>query len=295
MRIIPIQQFNRQTIDLDKIRADAGNPDLQESDIFDFPKFLICRNGMTANGDEISAEAQRSAVSQWVGKPIVIDHDLKHTNQQVGRIYDAWVEETNGETVTYGRAWALKAKDDKEKDLQKKIKNRQHREMSLAANINRAICSSCKSNLELPRFACPKGCPDGHPIHQDITPVHVSFVADPAVEGAGLVTHSSANSGDDQSLHRLAEDGRLFREWTTNEFSKWYRLNNKTISAEEIKTLTDKLSAREMLTFARIEQDRYREAIPSGEQQLTAPEETEGPVMRSVEEIKQSFRKGKTI
>lgn len=294
MRTITIKQFNQQTIDIEKIRAVAANPSLSADDVFDFPKFVIARSGRNHNRTDITGDAQKSAVNEWVGKPVYFkDHELKSDNQ-IGRIYDSWTEDKDGETITYGRAFAVKCKEDE--DLHKKIKNRQHSEMSCGYEPVKSQCNKCGADTLNSHCPTHEKMPDYCARDMEFHPDHVSFTGNPAVEGAGLCNHSrEEHLTESLSNARLMADGQLFRDWTRAEFSKWFRLNNKTTSAEEIESLTDRLTAKEMLTFARIEQSRFQEVIPSGQQQLTAPESSDVESPRSAEEIKQSFRKGNTI
>jgi hypothetical protein len=92
-------------------------------------------------------------------------------------------------------------------------------------------------------------------------------------------------------LRALAADGEIFRSWASQEFTTWFKRNNPTISAEEMEALTGKLTAKEMVTFARVEQARFSEALPDGRQQLQAPEERQAEYV-SPEEIKSRMMKG---
>lgn len=292
MRVTTIRQYQQNDLDLEKVRAVAGNPDLTADEVFLFPKMVIARSGRNHNRTNITPEGQKAAVADWIGKPILYkDHEMK-TDNQIGRIYESWTEDVDGETVTYARAFGCKAKDDKEADRQKKIKNRIHCELSCAYECLRSECSVCKADTTKGDCAIHAAMPEYCARDLEFKPNHVSFTGDPAVEGAGLVTNARQ---DDESLRLLAEDGRLFREWAGQEFSKWYRLNNRDAKQADIDSLTERLTAREMLTFARVEQAEYHKVIPSGAQQLVAPESSDVELPRSAEEIKQSFRKGNTI
>ena len=92
-------------------------------------------------------------------------------------------------------------------------------------------------------------CPQGHVIGQnahardlEFIPDHISFVGRPGVEGAGLVASTDQNKllkvfasiGETpeevetnlKTLQQQAEDGKEFRQWVTEEFTKWYELTN---------------------------------------------------------------------
>ena len=105
-------------------------------------------------------------------------------------------------------------------------------------------------------------------------------------------------------LFRCADDrfttyveARVDEYGATSEFIKWYGLTNDDASDEEITTLASKLSAKELIHLGRIQRERYREVIPTGEQMTAATptkdDDTEAnPIPRSEEEIRQSFKKG---
>ena len=296
IREIPIRQYQQATIDLNKIRAVAGNPDLQESEVFDFPPFVICRSGRNHNRTDITGEGQRAAVGEWVGKPVYFkDHEMKADNQ-IGRIYDAWVKDEGGATVTYGRAFAVKTDDDA--DLQAKIRNRQHKEMSCAYDVVKSACSVCGTDTTTAHCVTHEKQSDYMARDLAFAPHHLSFTGDPAVPGSGLVTHAREQQDPEalKTLTRDAEDGREFRRWASAEFAKWYGLANPGVHQDEVKGLTEKLSAREMVTLARVQHERFKEIIPDGRQQLTAPQDatapSEGPQFKNVNDYFRSNDNG---
>lgn len=231
---ISMREFRRAP-DLDKIRSVAGNPELDPADVCDFGSFLICRSG-TFNGYEITNEAQKQAVGGWIGKQILYQDHVKQVSNQIGRIYDAWTVEHDGEIETYGRGFGVRTDD--LSDVFKRIENGVHREMSCGF------------------YETANG----------FEPDHISFVSDPAIEGAGLVL----NSADHARLSKLAQDGETFRQWASDEFRRWYQRSYPQATADESETLSEKLSAREMVTLARIEKTRFAEALPDGRQMTFA-------------------------
>lgn len=276
MRLVQVRQYQTQSLDLDKIRRVAGNSELTPEEVFDFPKMVICRSGKNHNRTEITREGQQAAVAEWIGKPVYFrDHETTAENQ-IGRVYDAWVEEVGGETITYGRAFAIRTDD--EADLQAKIKNRIHQEMSCGYEVLKSACSICANDTTLADCVLHSKQPEYFARDLEIKPDHISFVGRPAVEGAGLTAHSRQADEADPALQRLAEDGKVFREWTSQEFTRWYGLNNPQSTQEEIEGLTSKLSAREMIRLSRIEQSRFKEIIPDGRQKTMAPVEEQGSV-----------------
>lgn len=295
MRITPIRENRSTDIDLDKIRRVAGNGDLSEADVFDFGVFVIARSGVNRNATDITAEGQRGAVAGWIGRPIYFrDHETEADNQ-IGRIYDAWTDDRSGETVTLGRGYGVKTDD--LKDVFARISAGVHREMSCGYEPVRSVCSACDSDLDSQTFST---CPKGHRVGSDgvfakdieFQPDHISFVGRPAVEGAGLVLASA----DHARLSRLAQDGETFREWASSEFRRWYQRSNPTATADESETLSEKLSAREMVALARIERARFAEALPDGRQVTIATPDPEAesvttaPTFKSFNDV---FRKGK--
>lgn len=288
LRNITIRQYTTRQLDMQKIRSVANNPELDESQVFDFGTFIIARSGRNHNNTEITADGQKAAVEQWIGKAILFeDHKLESPNQ-IGRIYDAWVDKQDGETVTLGRGFGIVTDD--HKDLFSRIKNRIHSELSCGYEPVRSLCSLCEHELDLSTNSCPQG----HGIGMDgfyardveFMPNHLSFTANPAVEGAGLVAASRTNSQHDQ----LTKDGETFRTWACKEFITWYKRNNPTTSDDETKNLANRLSAKEMLTFARVEESKFRETLGSGKQLSVTTKEDEQEELITFKDIKDIYQ-----
>ncbi len=294
MKTTIVKQYTKSPIDLELIKKIAGNANLTTEEIFQFPTFIIARSGLNRNHSDITPEGQRTAAKQWIGKAILFrDHESSSSNQ-IGRIYDSWVEEVNGETITYGKGYGILTSD--HKDIYKRIENRIHSEMSCAYEIVKSVCSECGADL----IGSQKNeCPQGHVIGQnahardlEFIPDHISFVGRPGVEGAGLVASedqqrmlkvfsSIGNNPEEietnlKALKRDAEDGREFRVWAADEFVKWYTMSNPEANSDAVNTLAEKLTVREMLALGRIEKERFHEVMPSGKQFCeTSPPETE--------------------
>lgn len=286
MRETTIRQFSSGEIDLEQIRKVAGNKELTADEVFDFPPFIIARSGRNHNRSDISAEGQKAAVTGWIGKPVYFEDHRTEARNQIARIYHAETKDENGETVTIGRAYAIKTESNR--DLLTSIRNGIHREMSCGYEITKSVCNLC--GIDVLTADCPQHASDEKYYVRDLefTPDHVSFVGRPGVEGAGLIAASRKQSTDPQ-LTKLAEDGKAFRSWAADEFGKWYGLTNPNASDETVKDLTGRLSASEMLTFARIEKDRYHEVVPDGRQQLEAPEQTETTAQKHYKSEKEIF------
>lgn len=285
MRTSTIRQNASDAPDMDKIRKVAGKPDLNEGDVFNFPVFVIARSGINRNHSDITGEAQKAAVKEWVGKAILYrDHESSSSNQ-IGRIYDAWTEDRPGETVTLGKGYGIRTHD--LESIFKRIEGGIHREMSCGYEPTKSVCSNCNADLAGPsRMDCPNGHVMGRDAHaRDLAfqPDHISFVARPAVEGAGVVhvtgeairLYMETGKGDLPNdltetlsgLRRAADDGRIFREWVTAQFIKWHRMVlDDPWPVQEIEELASKLTAKEMIRLGRIERDRFSEVIPTGQQ-----------------------------
>lgn len=298
LKTVPVtREYELGDDDLSRIRQLANNDELSADELFTFGPFVIARSGVNRNHTDITPDAQKAAVNKWIGKAILSkDHESK-TENQIARIYRTALEETDGATVTKGWAYAVKTSD--HADLFSRIRNGIHKEMSCAYDLVKSVCSACGSTLEGPEMM---RCPQGHGIGADgvfardveIEPDHVSFVARPAVEGAGLIAAGAVDaatlktfmetgkgdvpadvSGALHELRRDAEDGREFRSWAEQEFKRWFKTTNRDMTDDEIASMTDGLSAKHMMRLARIERDRFHEVIPSGEQQTTAEFEEE--------------------
>lgn len=284
MRIIETREYKSEP-DLDKIRSVAGNPELTTDQVFDFGTFVVCKSGVNRNGTDITAEGQKAAVNDWIGVPIYFkDHETEASNQ-IGRIYDSWIEERHGETVTLGKGFGVMTSD--LADIFTRIENKIHKEMSCAYEPTKSVCSECNSDLIGDHFMV---CGNGHSVGRDgvyaldlaFVPDHISFVGRPGVEGAGLIAADDQNKmlrvfadlGDDpeqtiQELRRDAEDGKEYRSLVRAEFVRWYGLSNKDANGEEIELLADKLSAKEMAQIAKMDKERFNSLLPGGGKQLS--------------------------
>ena len=303
-KTIPIKLYSQSNVDIAIVREVADNPDLDESKVFFFGPFLICASGRNFNSTELDGEAQRTVVKAWAGLPIYygeIDHDEKARNQ-VARIYDAWTEERNGRTETWGKGYGIWTNGNK--DLFDEIDGKVKKEMSCGIDVSKSVCSVCAAEIDLSNQPAFFGsCPNGHTAGQDgcyfrdveWQPVHLAFVGRPGIEGAGLTeaaseadttalrTYLRTGKGElapdlaepIQSLRRQAAEGQEFREWAEAEFRKWYRSNHPSDPSENVDDLASRLTAREMVRLARIERDRFHELVGDGSQQTFAEMEDE--------------------
>lgn len=293
-------------LDLNAVRKVAGNSELTAEQVFNFGTFVIARSGKNHNATEITAEGQRAAVDAWIGKAILLrDHEMQ-TENQIGRIYAAWIEEDGNAVVTKGKGFGVRTDD--HADIFARIENGIHREMSCGYDPIKSLCSSCGSELDSKSFSA---CPNGHKVGVDgviardveFSPDHISFVARPAVEGAGLVAASRTEilrqygiqDESDETIQTLIEDGRTMHEWAANEFRKYYIRNNPGADAE---TITKRLSARDLMNLARVEKDRLSEALGDGSQQVAATKADPAPAdvstleYQSIEDLYKARRGG---
>lgn len=287
MRSIQITEFseNPSDADLEKIRHDAGNPNLSPEDVVLFGKSLIARTDVAGNGIRFSRQSLIDAAPTFIGRPINFDHDSRKATRQIGRIFDAYTSDVAEATFLFVHSYAIRT--DEDADLHKKLMNRQHREQSMGIRLLAAQCCECGTELETPHFSCLKH-PTGEILVTQFSGEHLSYVGEPAIEGAGILADQErlvrifSDLGDDpeqtiRELRRDADDGKAFREFVTNEFVKWYGLVIPDSEPEEIATLAEKLTATEMCKLARIQKDRFHEVLPQGGRQMmsSSPEPDE--------------------
>ena len=189
-RLATIRQYGTGSVDIETIRKIAGNDNLTEGDVFDFPVFIIARSGINRNHSDITPESQRAAVNEWVGKAILYrDHESSSSNQ-IGRIYAAWTEDRPGETVTLGKGYGIRTDD--LADVYKRIEGGIHREMSCAYEPTKSVCSECNADLVgHQRMDCPNGHVigvDAHARDLEFQPDHISFVAGLPLKGRAWST-----------------------------------------------------------------------------------------------------------
>lgn len=278
-----LQTFSTEP-DFSKIEALIGS-EVNPDEIFDFGSFVICRSGATRNPVVISDEGQRKAVDKWIGKPILLKgHDYQSTTNQIGRIYDAWIEERDGETYTMGRGFAPRTESDK--DIHTKIKYRQHIEMSCGFDPIKSVCSVCNSEINQEKRICGNGHSVGEDgcisIDLEFEPHHIAFVGDPAIPQAGLVAAHRITEAELTVMQRDAEDGRKYRESLIHAFAAEYRKSHFDASDDEINGLVRNMAADgiQKLT-ATIAERRTFADLPKGQQSAANRNEDEpedGPI-----------------
>ena len=106
-RTYSTKAYQTQTGDIAKVRQVANNADLSESEVYYFPKFLICKSGKNHNATDIVGDAQKAVVNDWVGKPIFFEDHKESADNQIGRIYHAWTAESGEITETYGAGYGI--------------------------------------------------------------------------------------------------------------------------------------------------------------------------------------------
>lgn len=276
--------------DLDLIRQVAGNPDLASSQVFEFPEFIIAKSGRNSNDTDITPEGQKAAVDRWIGKSIYYNGHSTEPENQIGRITKTWITEEDGITITKGIGYGIHSDVDDAKFA--KIKNRIHQEMSCGYDLDKALCSACKSDVDLESATCGNGhkMGEGDAYWMDIEfrPDHVAFVGRPAIEGAGLIAaeehQATIKTFEDEnqqlkdaiaSMARDAVDGREFRIWAADEFSKYLRRNHSNMQDDEIEGMVSRMTAKDMLRLGKLEKSKFVERIMSGKQQLQNTEADE--------------------
>lgn len=264
--------------DIDLIREVANNPDLLPSQVFEFPEFVICKSGKNANNSDVTGTAQAQAVKGWIGKPIYFqDHKTKADNQ-IGRIHKAWIEEQDNVTVTKGQGYGIHC--DEHDSLFARIENRIHQEMSCGYDLIASHCSNCKAEVDLQTETCSNGHKmgnDAYWLDVEFTPDHVSFVGRSAIEGAGLVAAGAED--EPKTFDRDTEDAKVMRELALSEFTKYMKRAHLDMSDEDITTLSERLTIKDLIRFARIEKDTFIASLPSGKQQTrNTQDEDLGPM-----------------
>lgn len=282
--------MNESQSDLDKIRKDAGNAALQFGDVVVFKPSMIGRSDVAANGIFFSRESLEQAAATFVGKAINFDHDAEKASEQVGRIFDAFTDTVDDTTFLYVKFYAIKT--DGDADLHAKLLNRQHREQSMGIDIQAAHCTSCRQDVIPTDGKCPEHCADdGYSyIVDSFTGDHVSYVGRAAVESAG-VTMAKDDSMIGRDAPIVNEDVTFFRDLAATEFKKWWGLNNRNTSGDALDTLVAKLSAKEMIRLAQIEHATFTKVLPDGKQISEVREDEQSPILRTEEEIRESFRR----
>lgn len=168
---------------------------LKKEDVFTF-KMVLSNNEIDRDFERMSVESLTLMASIFTGKTVIVDHERKSKNQ-FARIYDVELVTyddvilDNGEKKTEAIAKVYTLNIEKNKDMIAEIKAGIKKEVSIGFKIKSAVCSICgKDNV---KESCNhfwgreyegKTCYFTLGI-KDV--YEVSFVAIPAVVGAGVV------------------------------------------------------------------------------------------------------------
>ena len=180
--------------ELDKINS-LTRREFTEKELYTFP-VTLCDNDIDRDGEAFSDKALEQMKGFIVGKPGILDHEPKSSNQ-TARLYDAEVvndpekKTAFGESYKYLRGKAYTVRTDENKALIAEIDAGIKKEVSVSCSANDRICSICGQNMNKEPCEHIKGREyDGKLCYHtldDITDAYEwSFVAVPAQPRAGV-------------------------------------------------------------------------------------------------------------
>ena len=180
--------------ELDKINS-LTRREFTEKELYTFP-VTLCDNDIDRDGEAFSDKALEQMKGFIVGKPGILDHERKSSNQ-TARLYDAEVvtdpekKTAFGEPYKFLRGKAYTVRTDENKSLIAEIDAGIKKEVSVSCSANDRICSICGQNMNKEPCEHIKGREyDGKLCYHtldDITDAYEwSFVAVPAQPRAGV-------------------------------------------------------------------------------------------------------------
>lgn len=180
--------------ELDKINS-LTRREFTEKELYTFP-VTLCDNDVDRDGEAFSDKALEQMKGFIVGRPGILDHEPKSSNQ-TARLYDAEVvtdpekKTAFGEPYKFLRGKAYTVRTDENKSLIAEIDAGIKKEVSVSCSANKRICSVCGQDMNKEPCEHIKGKEyDGKLCYHtldDITDAYEwSFVAVPAQPRAGV-------------------------------------------------------------------------------------------------------------
>lgn len=178
----------------------------------------LCNNDIDRDFEKFSVETLEQMAELFVGKTGIFDHSMK-SSDQTARIFDAFVERTNGKKTADGEDfYCLKAKaymlnNEQNRSLIDSIEAGIKKEVSVSCSVDKAYCSICSTDRK--RAACEhrKGKVYGDRlcfnILTDATDAYeFSFVAVPAQREAGVTkSFSLKEEAEMQDIVKMISQG----------------------------------------------------------------------------------------
>lgn len=190
--------------DFEKIRK-FTRADFSENELYVF-SVLLCSNDIDRDYEKFTVSALYELAELFIGKTGIKDHSMK-SSDQTARIFDAWVEKTDGRKTADGEDYyALKAKaymvrSEENGALIKEIEAGIKKEVSVSCSLNSSVCSICGKSRKSGECSHINGRKYGdrmcYGILSEASDAYEwSFVAVPAQRDAGVTKSFNTDKGD---------------------------------------------------------------------------------------------------
>lgn len=271
--------------------------ELTGDEVYTF-SLMLCDNEADRDGERFAVESLFKLAELFVGKAGVYDHKPS-AEKQLARIYKTWVEAEDGAKTSFGEQYfklmakAYIPRTEGSEDIIARIDSGILKEVSVSCSVAGTMCSVCGEDISLcsHRRGAEYGGEVCCGILLDPTDAYEwSFVAVPAQRNAGVVKGFSKGEiitdngieglraaigtgtlkafekekllGVLDSLEKLADDGRAYREHLTEEVKKYALLSKCGISGATLDSIVKALDINELRELRDVYEKRAGERLP---------------------------------
>jgi len=260
-------------VQLDAINAQA-KAKLTAEQVYVFC-LRLCDDQIDRDGERFDTAALPGLAKLFVGKTGIVDHKWSG-DSQVARIFETQVVKEEG--ISYIKAWAYIRRGGSADEIIADIEAGIKKEVSVGCAMGRCICSIC-------------GCDYGSCGHQKgenydgqvccgilsepMDAYEFSFVAVPAQPNAGVLKGLGRGKGslkvlaeewglqaEYRTLHKQAEMGKLYEKQLRDQVVRLCLVMDLGLEEPVLRSLTEKVSAEELLKVKEALQARTEELYP---------------------------------
>lgn len=203
---------------------DASQDDIEKINCFTRTEFsaenlyvfsvALCNNDIDRDYEKFSIEALNELAAAFIGKTGISDHSMKASDQKA-RIFETWVEKTEGKTTADGedfyqlKAKAYMLKNEENMPFITEIEAGIKKEVSVSCSMGKSVCSICDTDKKSGRCEHIAGKSyNGRLAYRILSEVkdayEFSFVAVPAQREAG-VTKSFDLTKEDVNMTEIID------------------------------------------------------------------------------------------
>ncbi len=226
--------------------------ELKAEDVFVF-SLVLCDNEIDRDYECFDISSLEALAELFAGKTGILNHEMKAENQ-VARIYSAYVEESEGEFASTGekycrlKARAYMLRNEKNSFLIDEICAGIKKEVSINCAVSEIICSQCKKNVKKEPCSHIRGKDCYHILKNPTDAYEWSFVAVPAQKKAGTVKNFSEHENS-EAVEKYKSVAEKYTRFLRQEIVKLSTSSAPHISAESIDSICKKLDTDELETL----------------------------------------------